>query len=651
MLEEGSSLLRCSSIQECSVPTRLLLTIPLLFAAAAAAVSCGDGEGITVPPTTGRLEITTITDGTEIDADGYAVQIDGGAGHAIAVSGELPIDEIAPGAHTVLLSELAANCTVSDANPQTVTVIAGDTTTVAFAVTCRPTTGGVVITTTTTGPLPDADGYTISVDETDGGSVGANEAMTLSDLAPGTHEITLGGLAENCSVVNGQSQAIAVVAGQLSQVQFDVTCVIPTGSIVVATTTTGSSPDPDGYLVSLSGSESQQIGVNATLRLEGLEIGSHVVELSGHTNNCRIDGENPRIVEVIPGTVTVTFTVTCLGADALIAFGSNAFELQAIFTVRPDGSGLTNLTPGGGFERNPVWSPDGRKILFAKDDDLYVMQADGSGRVLVARGDAEVSGYTWSPDGRMIAFTQAGLANDLFFQELWVMAADGSGPLRLAADGATPSWSPDSRRIAYEGGGQIRLINADGSGDTGLTNQQYGAFQPAWSPGGERIAFVTALDEPPDRPADRHIFLINPDGSGARNLTRGRGNDDSPTWSPDGGKIAFLFSEGEDGNDGSEVAVMNPDGSGRTNLTRTPGFDISPRWSPDGSRIVFNRSGDEDSEIYVMNADGSRQTNVSNRPESVESAPDWGGHGSQTVAGRRSLAYNRWLRARWRGKP
>ena len=634
---------------KCSLPTRFVFTIALVFAATAA-VSCG-GDDITVPPSTGTLEITTITDGTEIDVDGYAVQIDGGAGQAIAVSGELTIDEVAPGAHTVLLAELAANCTVLEADPQTVTVTAGDTATVAFAVTCRATTGGVVITTITTGPLPDADGYTISVDGTDGRSVGANEAITLSDLVPGTHEISLGGLAENCSVAKGQSQAVVVVAGQLSQAQFDVTCVVPTGSIVVATTTTGSSPDPDGYLASISGSESQPIGVNATLRLEGLAIGSHVVELSGHASNCRIDGENPRIVELVPGTVTVTFTVACLGGDALIAFGSNAFQLQAIFTVRPDGSGLTNLTPVGGFERDPVWSPDGRKILFAKDDDLYVMQADGSGRVLVARGDAEVTGYSWSPDGRMIAFTQAGLLNDVFFEELWVMAADGSGQLRLVEDGAGPSWSPDSRTIAYEGGGQIRSINPDGTGDTGLTNQRYGASQPAWSPGGERIAFVTALDEPPGRPADRHIFLINPDGSGALDLTRGRGDDDSPTWSPDGGKIAFLFSEGDDGNDGSEVAVMNPDGSGRTNLTRTPGFDISPRWSPDGSRIVFYRSGDEDSEIYVMNADGSRQTNVSNRPESLESAPDWGGHASQTVAGRRSLAYNRWLRARWRGKP
>jgi Tol biopolymer transport system component len=242
----------------------------------------------------------------------------------------------------------------------------------------------------------------------------------------------------------------------------------------------------------------------------------------------------------------------------------------------------------------------------------------------------------------MIAFTPSGVFGDVFIQELWVMGSDGSNPRRLAAEGSNPSWAPDSRRIAYERNEQIRVINVDGSGDTRLTNQRFGASQPAWSPAGDRIAFLTAIDEPPDRPADRHIFLMNPDGGAMQDLSRGRGDDDRPTWSPDGSKIMFLFSEAADG---SEVGIMNPDGSGRTNLTRTPGFDFDPAWSPDGSRIVFGRSEDDGSEIYVMNADGSSQTNISNRRGTEESTPDWGGRRSQSVAARRSATYDRWLRA------
>jgi TolB protein len=626
------------------VPTRLASNFALVFAAALAGVSCDDGADITVPPRTGALEITTMTEGPDIDSDGYSVHVDGGDAQEITVSATLTIADVIPGTHSVLLTELAPNCTVSGANPQTIVVLPVETASLTFAVTCIPAVGSLVITSVTNGPTLDPDGYTITVDGADRGALGVNDVVTVTDVPAGDRVVGLNGVAEYCSVTGGVSQVVSVTAGDPSAVQFDITCIPVSGTIEVTTATAGSSPDPDGYLVSLDGNTPQPIGATATLRLEALALGPHVVALSGLTPNCHLEGENPRTLEVVAGTTVVTFAITCLGADALIAFGSNGFDVEAIFTVHPDGSGLMNLTPRGEFERNPVWSPDGRKILFVRDGDLYVMNADGSGRVLVARGNAEVFGHRWSPDGRLIAFMQSGFLGDEFIQELWVMSADGTGQLRLAAEGSGPSWSPDSRSIAYESGGQIRVINADGSGDERLTNQRFGASQPAWSPLGDRIAFLTAIDEPPDRPADRHIFLINPDGSGIQNLSRGRGDDDHPVWSPDGSKIAFLFSEG---GAGSEIGVMNPDGSERTNLTRSPGFDVDPAWSPDGSRIVFSRSEENDAEIYVMDADGSRQTNVSHLPDTEESTPDWGGRSSQSIAAaRQSAGHDRWLRVK-----
>jgi Tol biopolymer transport system component len=625
-----------------SAPAHLTPAFMLALATALSSPGCGDGGGITVPSSLGILEITTTTTGSEIDADGYSVRIDGGVTQGIAASATLRMIDVGSGTHTVLLAGLALNCTVSEANPQTVTVTPGDTAKVAFTVTCAPTTGSLVITSITSGASPDPDGYTILLDGVSRGSLGVNDVVTIIGLPPGTHVVELSGVSENCSIPAGTSLSVTVATDAPAEVRFGVVC-ISVGTLDIVIGTVGSSPDPDGYLVSLDGSTAQPIGANATLRLEALALGPHVLALSGLAPNCHLDGENPRTVEVVLGTTVVPFALTCLGADALIAFSSNGSDLEAIFTVRPDGSGLRNLTPRGEFERNPVWSPDGRKILFAREFDLYIMQADGGGRVLVAPGSAEGSGYNWSPDGRMIAFTHSDFVGDEFIQELWVMSADGTGQLRLAAEGSGPSWSPDSRRIAYESGGQIRVINVDGSGDARLTNQRFGAFQPAWSPLGDRIAFLTATDEPPDRPADRHIFLMNPDGSALEDLSRGRGDDERPTWSPDGSKIAFLFSEG---GEGSEVGIMSPDGSGRTNLTRTPGFDFDPAWSPDGSRIVFSRSEDDGSEIYVMNSDGSSQVNISNRRNTEETAPNWGGQSSQTVAGRGSLAYDRWLKAR-----
>jgi Tol biopolymer transport system component len=96
-----------------------------------------------------------------------------------------------------------------------------------------------------------------------------------------------------------------------------------------------------------------------------------------------------------------------------------------------------------------------------------------------------------------------------------------------------------------------------------------------------------------------------------------------------------------------EIAVINRDGSGQVILTNPPGFDFQPVWSPDGTKIVFTRSEPSgDSEIHVMNADGSNHVDVSNRPETLETGPDWNGQGAAvTAASRQSAFYKRWLRA------
>ena len=66
------------------------------------------------------------------------------------------------------------------------------------------------------------------------------------------------------------------------------------------------------------------------------------------------------------------------------------------------------------------------------------------------------------------------------------------------------------------------------------------------------------------------------DGSGQTNLTNNVANDLSPAWSPDGSQIAFY--SGRDGN--TEIYIMNADGSGQTRLTNNAANDGHPAWSP-----------------------------------------------------------------------
>lgn len=176
-------------------------------------------------------------------------------------------------------------------------------------------------------------------------------------------------------------------------------------------------------------------------------------------------------------------------------------------------------------------------------------------------------------------------------------------------------------------------MNADGTDVSPLTYFRWPttpslAYQPAWSPDGQRIAFVgqhTTSD------GGTEIYVINVDGSGLTRLTNSLGDDWRPAWSPDGQKIAFFsfrdaYGTTDPGN--SEIYVMNSDGSSQTRITynptidtNRPGADEDPTWSPDGRQIAFRSYRDGGIDIYVMNADGSGVTRLTF--EGANYVPNW----------------------------
>jgi Tol biopolymer transport system component len=163
------------------------------------------------------------------------------------------------------------------------------------------------------------------------------------------------------------------------------------------------------------------------------------------------------------------------------------------YLISTDGSGARKLPH---FPLNAVWSPDGRQIAFvnnvstglpgpgaagSKDDsEIYVMNADGSGTRRLTHNVGYDGEPAWSPDGRKIAFqSKRGfvVGQRMGIGEIYVMNADGSGKRNLTrnpAQDGRPSWSPDGRRIAFVSNRDGRrleahVMNADGSGQRSLT--------------------------------------------------------------------------------------------------------------------------------------------------------------------------------------
>lgn len=226
---------------------------------------------------------------------------------------------------------------------------------------------------------------------------------------------------------------------------------------------------------------------------------------------------------------------------------------------------------------------------------IYTANADGSNVIPLASGESPA----WSPDGGRIAFSRGA--------ELRVINADGSGERLVAINAWYPTWSPDGTRLAYSAMGTtlaIRAVQADGTGDQLLLLPEtlgpayIGAWQPAWSPDGQSIAF-TAVWYADDGVGE--IWVMDADGSNPR-MIEGTGpgadpytsNGMFPSWSPDGTTIAFQTERWLGGPFEYYVVSRPADGSGTLAIhfrSGTSGIMPNPisrlDWSPDGRLIAF----------------------------------------------------------------
>lgn len=193
-------------------------------AVVALAAGCGDTM-ISVSPD-GRIDVAVTTTGTDVDEDGFTVNVDGGVQQFVPSDGQVTLSQLEPGGHSVRLSGLAPNCQVVGTNPRAVQVAADGRAVVAFQVSCvRATTGGFRVFVFTAGEPADTDGYLLTVagaDETR--PIGPDASELFIGLVPGVHLITLKDVAEGCALQGGNPHLSTVVPGKTVGIHLTVSC-------------------------------------------------------------------------------------------------------------------------------------------------------------------------------------------------------------------------------------------------------------------------------------------------------------------------------------------------------------------------------------------------------------------------------------------
>ena len=317
--------------------------------------------------------------------------------------------------------------------------------------------------------------------------------------------------------------------------------------------------------------------------------------------------------------LTASAPATPPGENGLIAFTRNADasgSTGSIYIINANGKGERRVTraPAGARDTQPDWSPDGSRIVFERQNedkpwDIFSVEPDGSGLTQIEpRCPANIpadqicgeeGNPAWSPDGERIAFNYA------------------YGKLKFIAG------------VEWIEVGSLAVMNPDGSDVRQLTQLKRPTSsedgQPVWSPNGKQIAFVrlNSTAKPRNRQA---VFVINANGTGVHRVTAWRLDaGDHPDWSPDGKWILFRSPE-SGGFAGTDLYRIRPDGTGLQQLTNfAPQVEVlSASYSPNGKSIVFSRTGRGGlPDLFLMRSDGTKLTQLTRTPQ-WDSAPDWG---------------------------
>lgn len=333
---------------------------------------------------------------------------------------------------------------------------------------------------------------------------------------------------------------------------------------------------------------------------------------------------------ISPDEKSIAYTVESVSEDKRKYFSH-------IYLADVKGKISRQFTHGKVNDREPVWSPDRKLIAFISTRDkktgIYLIPAEGGAERKIYEAEGEFAWLSWTPNGKELVFQFR--YNDSHSIE----DEDKKKEAPLYRHITRLFYRLDGMGFLPKDKFHIWKVNVESGEAKQLTRGNYNDMQPAVSPDGKKVVFVSNRRREPELNFLREdLYLVSISGGNAKKIPTPAGPKLTPSFSPDGRKIAYfghtepegiwgvnnfhLWTVGVNGRPAAKDLIPQFD---RQTFDQTigdmgEGFGIiSPFWTPDSKKLFFCASDSGSTHIFYVPARGGLPTRVTKKPGHIKS--------------------------------